>query len=108
MNKAARLLLGLEIAAVIYLLIAIGLGLMWGANDFVIGVAVGGLIAIPNFELWRWVVNQLIKSAQSSDGQKSSSAAGKFILKNALPLLAIGVAIFAFHIDPIGLTVGLS
>jgi hypothetical protein len=89
------------VAIALWLLI-VGLGYGLGATDFSIGVAVGGAIAVANFQfLWRSAAGKL-------EGVPVGAGAVWAVLRYSGLGIALVAAMGLFRVDPAGLLVGLT
>ncbi len=77
------------------------------SSTFTLGIILGGLIIIANFN----VLQHTIRSAFSSDGvmkKKKKSIIAKYYLRLAFLGIIIYILIANGWVDPVGLTIGLS
>jgi len=92
----------ITVVAVALWLLVVGLGFGLGATDFAVASAIGGAIAIINFQMmWRAAVSKLF-------GPVRERAVVWSVLRWTGLLLALITAVWLVGLDPLGLLVGLT
>jgi len=92
----------ITVVAVALWLLVVGLGFGLGTTDFAVASALGGAIAIINFQLmWRTAASQMF-------GPVPKRAVVWSVLRWTGLLLALVIAMLLAGLDPAGLLVGLT